>query len=465
MNRRVTIRVSGRHHRELRSLLFPGDGKEAVAIALCGRHRTEDTEVLCVHQVHPVPKHEYTERDPARVSWGTDWLIPHLLEAERRNWAVVKIHSHPTGFRGFSQADDDSDRRLFPSVHGWTPDGSVHASAVMLPDGDVLARGVLDDGTFVPVDRVLIAGDTVRVLDSDRTETGVPAWSSRHAQALGSATTTLLGRLRIGVVGCSGTGSFVVELLGRLGVGRLVLVDPENVEEVNLNRIIWAHRSDVGRPKVEVARGHLARMDLGTSVTAVHRDLAHPEVVAELAACDLLFGCVDSHDGRRLVNRVSTFYVIPYIDTGVRLDADGAGGLDHISGAVHYLQPGGSSLLSRGVIDNETAAAEALRRADPSEYAAQNDEGYLRGVAESRPAIVSVNGMFASMAVNELLARLHGFREDDQAHAEQRFVLHDPYYVCEDGGPACPTLERHVGRGDVAPLLDMPELTTRGHGA
>jgi hypothetical protein len=226
-----------------------------------------------------------------------------------------------------------------------------------------------------------------------------------------------------------------------------VLVDPDDIEEVNLNRIIWAHRSDVGYPKVEVAREHLARMDLGTTVTTIHRDLAHPEVVAKLAACDVLFGCLDSHDGRRLLNRIATFYLIPYIDTGVRLDADGAGGLDHISGAVHYIQPGGSSLLSRGVIDNDTAAAEARHRADPDGYAALNDEGYLRGVAESRPAVVSVNGMFASMAVNELLARLHGFREDNRVHAEQRFVLHDPYYVCEDGGPPCPVLERHVGRG------------------
>ena len=461
MSRRVTLRISGHHHRELRSHLFRGDGAEAVAVALCGRHSDADHEILCVHRVHPVPEHEYTVRTSTRVTWGTDWLIPHLDEAERRNWALLKIHSHPNGLRGFSAIDDESDKRLFPSVHGWTQNVPVHASAVMLDDGHVVARGVLDDGTFVPVSRVSVAGHAIRVLEQGPTHAPLPRWSSRHAQALGSRTTALLGRLRVGVVGCSGTGSFVIEQLARLGVGQLVLVDPDEIDEVNLNRIIWATRADAGRAKVDVAADHIARMDLGTSVTRVHRDLAHPEVVARLATCDVLFGCVDSHDGRRLLNRISSFYVIPYIDTGVRVDADGSGGIDHISGAVHYLQPGGSSLLSRGVIDNDRATAEAHRRAAPDEYEALSREGYLRGVVESRPAVVSINGMFASMAVNEMLARLHNLRDDDQAHAEQRFVVSDPCYVCEGDGDPCRILQRHVGRGDVRPLLDLPELSGR----
>ena len=48
--------------------------------------------------------------------------------------------------------------------------------------------------------------------------------------------------MSIAVVGCSGTGSPVIEQLARLGVGRLVLVDPDRVEEKNLNRIVNATR-------------------------------------------------------------------------------------------------------------------------------------------------------------------------------------------------------------------------------
>ncbi len=461
MNTPITLRLSGRHHAELKSLLFPEDGNEAVAIALCGRHSSESGEILCVHEVHGAPVEECTSRSPVSVTWGTEWLLPHLLKAERKKWTVMKVHSHPTGMRAFSATDDDSDRRLFPSVYGWTENVDVHASAVMLPGGDMIARGVLADGSFVPVSRILVAGDQIQIFDVDQSDADDPAWSSRHAQALGSATAALLRKLRIGVVGCSGTGSFVIETIARLGVGELVLVDPDTIEEENLNRIIWASRNDIGHFKVEVAERHVSAMGLGTTTIPVAHDLAHPTTVKELAKCDIVIGCVDSHDGRQLLNRLSSFYVIPYVDVGVRLNADGVGGVEHISGAVHYVQPGGSSLLSRGVINTKMATAEAMHRADPDGYAERRDQGYLRGVDETHPAVVSINGMFACMGVNELLARLHGFRGDDHMFSEQRIILTDPLYDPIAEREPCPSLLGHVGRGDVTPPLDLPALSRR----
>lgn len=457
MTRPLRLRMTGQQHEELRALLLPGDGLEAVAIGLCGRHSTTTHEYLLLQEVHPVPAAHYLERHPDRVRWTTDWMLPLLERADRQRLGVLKVHSHPTGFRQFSRTDNRADEALFPSLHGWTQDVPMHGSAIVLPDGYMIARGVLDDGSFVPADRVMVAGDVVRIFDIPESKE-MALWSSRHAQALGKGTTALLGRLRIGVVGCSGTGSFAVEMLARLGVGELVLVDPDTVAEENLNRIIWAGRHDVGRPKVDVARDHVLAMGLGSTVVAIAHDLAHVETVTALASCDVVVGCMDSHDGRRLLNRIATFYLIPYVDVGVRLDADGHGGLDHVSGAVHYLQPGRSSLLSRGVVDHGTADAEAWHRADAAGYAERRDEGYIRGVGETRPAVVSINGMFSAMAVNELLARLHGFRWDNASYAEQRFVLHDPYYDPMPEGDPCASLRRHVGRGDTTPLLDMPEL-------
>lgn len=461
MTSRVRLRLSGRHHQHLQRALYPGDGAEAVAFALCGRLSTEACEVFCVHEVHPAPNPEYTERAPDRVAWRTDWLAPLLVRAADHGWGLVKLHSHPTGHPSFSALDDEADRDLFPSIHGWTQDVPVHGSAVMLPDGELFGRGVLDDGSFVPMDRVVVAGDLVNIWDVSAAASTRPKWAERNAQVLGASTVALLSRLRIGVVGCSGTGSFVVELLTRLGVGELVLVDPDVIDDVNLNRIIWAYRRHLGMLKVNVAAEHVTEVGLGTNVVPVPYDLASVVAVRELAACDVLFGCMDSHDGRRLLNRLANFYVLPYFDCGVRIDADGAGGVDHISGAVHYLQPGGSSLLSRGVVDNDRATAEARRRADPQGYEQIRDEGYLRGLPAGQAAVSSINGMFASMAVNELLARLHGFRSDNTEYAEQRFAVHDPYYDHGHEGAACKVLSRHVGRGNVKPLLDMPCLSEK----
>ena len=469
----LALRLSGRQHAELTRHLFPGDACEAVAVILCGRALRAGRHVLSVHEIVPVPHDVCTERTPVRVSWPTSAIEDALDRAAARGLAVVKVHSHPTGHPAFSETDDASDGDLFPSVFGRTDDPGPHGSAVMLPDGRMFARAATDDGrggvVFTPVERVAVAGDDISVWFHDEVcgETGgagVPEFARRHAQAFGAGTTERLRRLSIAVVGCSGTGSPVVEMLARLGIGELILVDPDVVEEKNLNRIVNATRADAeaSRPKVEVLADAIRSMDLGTRAVPLAASLFDPDVVRRVSMCDVLIGCVDTVDGRDLLNRVATYYSVPYIDVGVRLDADGAGGVDGINGTVQYLQPGGSSLMSRGAITPEALAAATLRRTDPEAYAGLRREKYVLGVEEDRPAVVSVNTYFAAMAVNELLARLHPYRiEGNGEFATYRANLVQARLLQEPEAPPCPALAPRVGRGDARPLLGMPELSER----
>lgn len=136
------------------------------------------------------------------------------------------------------------------------------------------------------------------------------------------------------------------------------------------------------------------------------------------------------------------------------------GGVNQVCGSVHYLQPGGSSLLSRHVYSLEQVRAAGMMRTDPQQYQRLLDEGYLRGVQEDRPAVVQLNTLIASLAVNELLARLHPYRLDPNAeHAVTRISLSHGIFEHEADGEPCPVLSRHAGRGDVEPLLDWPELS------
>ena len=261
----------------------------------------------------------------------------------------------------------------------------------------------------------------MRLWDHSRCAT-TDGFMLRHAQAFGSGTTSLLRSLSVAVIGCSGTGSIVIEQLARLGIGRLVLVDPDAVEEKNLNRILNSSKEDafLHRPKVQVIASAIARMGLGQEVVPMVSNLINRDAVRAVAECDVVFGCMDGVEGRHLLNRLATFYNLPYFDVGVRLDADGNGGIERIAGAIHYLQPGRSSLLSRGVYTMGRVDAEELRRIDPDLFRRQVNEGYLRGVEEDRPAVISVNMFFASMMVNEFLARLHPHR--NQANAGYAYV-------------------------------------------
>ena len=55
-----------------------------------------------------------------------------------------------------------------------------------------------------------------------------------------------LGRMSVCVIGVSGTGSIVAEQLARLGVGEIILIDFDKLEERNLNRILNSSLADIG---------------------------------------------------------------------------------------------------------------------------------------------------------------------------------------------------------------------------
>ena len=56
------------------------------------------------------------------------------------------------------------------------------------------------------------------------------------------------------VVGCGAVGSFAIESLARSGVGHIILIDFDVVEETNINRQLFALDSTIGKNKVDVAK-------------------------------------------------------------------------------------------------------------------------------------------------------------------------------------------------------------------
>lgn len=460
--RPVRLALSGRHHRYLRDHLFPGDGNEAVAFALCGRARRQDLDLLVVREVVPVPHKDCRIRTPHRVTWPGAVLDSVLRKAESAGLAVVKVHSHPGGYPWFSDTDDIAEAEMFPSVFGWLDTDAPMASLIMLPNGKLVGRSVQEDGRGEPLPCIRVAGADFLFWHGQPAATLVPEHAQRIVQSFGDGTFQILRQLRIGVVGCSGTGSVVIEQLARNCIGELVLVDSDHVEHKNLNRIVNCTADDASakRSKTEVLRRAIAAMGLGTKVTCFNKDLMSVEVLQALSTCDVLFGCMDSIDGRHVLNKLASAYVIPLIDVGVRLDADGNGGIDSIWTAVHTVLPGGSSLLSRGVYDMAAVDAASLRRTSQAAYEEQVKAGYIKGIRVDRPAVISVNMLAAATAVNEMLARVHPYRVmNNKFYTARRSCLTDPA-ASEDSveGEACPVMRRFVGMGDQVPFLGMPHL-------
>lgn len=456
---RTTLTITARHYSELRAHLFPGDGLEAVAILLCGRRAGDEAERLLAREVVAIP-HNAASRHATSVRWSTD-TVPQILERARaEGLSLVKVHSHPGGFDRFSATDDESDSTFFSSVAGWIEDSRPHASAVLLPGGRLFGRTYRDGLQTGSLERVMVLGDDIAIHFAEEPVPRRPEVWERQARAFGQRTVAVLQRLSVAVVGCSGTGGPVIEQLARLGVGHLVLVDPDTVSAENLNRIPQSTFADCGRPKVDVIAGWLARMGIGTRVSPIQSQIADRSAVEAVAACDFVFGCMDGVDGRSVLNRLATFYLVPYIDLGVRLEADDVGAITEVSAAVHYLQPHGSSLLSRGVFTAEQVRAASLRRSNPSEYRRQLEAKYIIGADEARPAVISVNYLTAALGVCDFLARLNDYRTDGNARfAECRVSLsHVAFYADAERAGHYP-LAQFAGFGDVEPRLDLPELS------
>jgi hypothetical protein len=420
------------------------DGSSVFLVGLCGSTRIRgiggDEVVACVHTLY-----NHVERISLAASEElVDWVLGS--QGKQLMWPILFHHRQNDG-------DELAGLRQRLCALGIGPVIDIEVSQ----DGDMSGNFFLESENY-PVETILIPGSDIRfwTLDSEPTESPDNEQTKRFDQSFGKKTQRIMSRLKIGVVGVSGTGSPVAEMLYRLGVGELVLVDDDRVEVKNLGRIYNSSMRDAkeGRYKVDVVGDAFVANGLPTRVKKIAAIIFEPGVVRELAQCDVIFGCMDSESGRALLNRLCTFYLVPYFDLGVNLKADGIGSVSVIFGAVHYLKPDGSSLLSRRAISPANIEAEDLKRTNPELYKQQKEEKYIKGVVEERPAVITVNTLIASLATNDLLARIHPYRHNpNSAIGCIRIDLREPEIHLEDDGAADQELNRWAGFGDMKPLL------------
>lgn len=110
---------------------------------------------------------------------------------------------------------------------------------------------------------------------------------------------------RVLVVGVGGLGSPVAMYLAAAGVGRLVLVDGDTVDESNLQRQVVHGVATVGRPKVDSARERLHDLNPHVVVEAVPEHLSTANAADLLARCDVVVDASDNFATRYLVNDAS----------------------------------------------------------------------------------------------------------------------------------------------------------------
>jgi len=434
----------------LKELLFTPDGNENAAALLCGTSDTDAQRRLLVRRIRPVPPDLYIERLPYHLEIAPSFYNQIVSECLGERLTPVIVHSHP-GHRDawYSGSDDHGEKRLLSTLASLLPD-TLPASLVVTPSA---ATGrVFVKGLFSPLAGITIVGTPIiryRFDNESRKREEEPSERfDRQIRAFGKDGQQTLESLKVGIVGVGGTGSLVAEQLVRAGVRDLRLVDPDDIEESNLSRIFGATKRDVSRHKVDVLAKHLSKISTATIATDL-RSAIKQSVLMTLRDCDIVFSCVDNDRTRALLSRFAHQYLIPVIDLGTRLDAR-QGRITAAAGRVSILGNSLTCLRCSNHVNPERIRAESMSR---EERIVLQQEGYVMGIDDPAPAVVSLNtviaGLGATAALNLFVALTGAAQPVDQIYDARSGSVFPVSAKHERGCDVCDDVNGVKALGDI----------------
>lgn len=347
---------------------------------------------------------ELMERD--RLRPGARWISASVSRAIEARAGLLFVHAHPDPEYPptLSEADIEATRALATTI-GPILEGPFGA-AVVHPAG--WAASVWIEESLVPVDRIAGIGRTIRWLSPAPTSRDRADLDLRQRDALGRAH-DLLRALTVAVVGVGGLGSPIAEQLVRMGVERVILVDPDILDTPsNLRRIFGSRSLDLFTTspsrKVDIVGRHLDELGLGTDVHRVFGDVRDETVFRELLGADVVINATDTHGSRATVNELASAYVLPVVDVGVRAGAKTTGDLAGLAAEIRVLTPTTPCLWCRQAISADAIRADNLPGAERERL---EREGYLVGVGgPAEPSVIALTVLGAGLATSALLGLL-----------------------------------------------------------
>lgn len=438
----IELAISATDFGAIRDSLVGGGAEGCAVLLATGTTRPDGTMRLLTREVQFPASSDYTRRGYLEAELSPAFVAVMTKRARREASALVFVHSHPGSERpSFSRVDTEGEQHLAAFLAHRHP-GPMH-SALVVSAGGVCARRL---GTEECIRVVSIGSSRRIVFDPADAAVSSSDMFDRQVRAIGLEGQRALQKLRIGIVGLGGTGSLVAQQLAHLGVRDFVLIDPDVIEFTNLNRVAGAVPTDVGIPKVDVAGRLIHSVARDASVVRIQDDIIRVRIARELLNTDLFFGCTDSHGSRAVMQQVAYQYMIPCIDMGTTIAVDDDR-LTHVYGRAQLLAPGLACFACDGLLN-----ANEVRRDMMTAFERQSDP-YLQGAREPAPAVISINGTTASLAITMFLSITCG------VPAPARHLLYNAlasvlHTIRAEPRPDCYICSRNgaFARGDAWPL-------------
>ena len=447
MSMEPVLRVPWGLSERLRALLHPEPFQERFAFAVARPLHTERgaPAAALVEQLLTLNPDDYAHTAAGGLSL-TDAASARLnrwaVQVSRQGWLAVHLHSHPHGVDQFSTTDDQAESSL---SHWLAEQGVPSYWSLVWPTGGVPRARLWTRGQTHP--GRLFLGLAPMVRDSSQRKS--PALDRQRA--FGPGLREAAEQIRVGVLGVGGLGLLVVEQLARAGFRRFVLIDPDTVEETNLNRLSGVTRRDLGRPKVRVAsrliRQALVSLGLVPEISALSQDIYSSTAAQRaLARCDLILAVTDNDLSRTQALQLALEHGREYLQAGTDITLAKDGAIIGLKAEVTGAEIGRYCPICSGRLSPGQASIEARAYAGGEVAARALSEGYIPDVAA--PAVMSLNAIAAGMLVMEIQRRAAGIGVRDLLQldlqsgtllARERLSMGIDCQVCgaAEGAPTC----------------------------
>ena len=135
----------------------------------------------------------------------------------------------------------------------------------------------------------------------------------RNGTSISEADNEALAKKKVCIIGCGGLGGYIAEMLLRVGVLRLTLIDPDVFDETNLNRQLFSTEGGLGKPKVARAKKRLLSVDRNAQILDLREKLDETNAHKLLTGHDVVVDALDNLAARRIAAKACRELGLPFV--------------------------------------------------------------------------------------------------------------------------------------------------------
>ncbi|MFZ7131657.1 MAG: ThiF family adenylyltransferase, partial [Eubacteriales bacterium] len=305
-----------------------------------------------------------------------------------------------------------------------------------------------------------------KLRQTSKTFTEVDSKYNRQISAIGKEGQKKLQETKVGIVGVGGTGSMIAEQLVRLGVRDIIITDFDKFEESNLTRMYGSYYENLflfnspvlprsSKYKVSIIEKNLRRINPKLKLNCQSKNIVLTDTVKDILDRDVIFSCTDEHWGRSIINQICYQYLIPTINTGVRIATEND---QFKTGTIvsHLLIPDKPCLWCSEYLSASRIYAESTCKEEREKLV---NEGYIENINDKAPSVITFTSLGSSLSMMIFLNLITGYLGDYGEFSTLRF---DMKMVDLRRGKASVKEDcicrKVLGKGDFANLFTIKEL-------